>query len=244
MDTLDGHTVLRHTGGMLSFASTMLVDMDEGVGVFASINVAQGYRPNPVAEYAIRLVRAGRASRSLPPPPAADSPTRVKNAADYTGTYRSPDARTLEFVARPDQLFLVHRGRQVPLETGTGAPDGFVVLHPDFERFVLVFGRADAKDSKSAVVEAGWGGDWFAHPRYSGPFKFDYPKEWDQYVGHYRNESPWVGSRHIVVRKGRLMIDGWCPSRRVTMGCSGCATGNTARSGSASARSSMASRCV
>ena len=74
VDTLDGHTILRHTGGMLSFASSMVVDIDEGGGVFASINAAHGYRPNPVAEHAIRLLRAGRAApflyrrRRLPSP--------------------------------------------------------------------------------------------------------------------------------------------------------------------------------
>src|SRR5262249_43479229 len=54
VDTLDGHKILRHTGGMISFASAIHVDLDEGVGAFASINAMQGYRPNPVAQFAIR----------------------------------------------------------------------------------------------------------------------------------------------------------------------------------------------
>ena len=41
VDTFDGHTIVRHTGGMVSFASSMQVDLDEGVGVFASINAMQ-----------------------------------------------------------------------------------------------------------------------------------------------------------------------------------------------------------
>src|SRR5262249_15994115 len=32
VDTLDEHTVVRHTGGMVSFASALQVDIDEGVG--------------------------------------------------------------------------------------------------------------------------------------------------------------------------------------------------------------------
>ncbi len=32
-------------------------------------------------------------------------------------------------------------------------------MHHDFERYFLVFGRADAKDPKRAVVDAGWGND-------------------------------------------------------------------------------------
>jgi CubicO group peptidase (beta-lactamase class C family) len=211
VDTLDGHTVLRHTGGMISFASALQVDIDEGVGGYASINAGQGYRPNPVVEHAIRLMRAARAGRSSPAPPASHPPTRVKNAADYAGSYRCPDGRTLEIIAGPEQLFLVHRGRRVPLEAGLGAPDSFVVPHSDFERFFLVFGRADDGDPQSGVVEAAWGGDWFPRAGYSGSTKFDYPPEWERYVGHYRNDSPWVGSRRVVLRKGRLMLDGVVP---------------------------------
>jgi len=51
VDTLDEHKILRHTGGMVSFASAIHVDIDEGVGAFASINAMQGYRPNPVAQF-------------------------------------------------------------------------------------------------------------------------------------------------------------------------------------------------
>ena len=69
-------------------------------------------------------------------------------------------------------------------------------------------GRADAKDPGSAVVELGWGGDWYANARYTGPTRFETPKEWDAYLGHYRNENPWVGSLRVVRRKGRLLLDG------------------------------------
>ncbi len=64
------------------------------------------------------------------------------------------------------------------------------------------------KDPKSPVVEAGYGGEWFTNSKYTGPKTFEYPKEWEQFVGHYRNESPWVGSTRIVVFKGKLMADG------------------------------------
>src|SRR5262249_42468681 len=51
VDTLDQHKILRHTGGMISFMSAIQMDLEEGVGVFASINAQQGYRPNPVCMY-------------------------------------------------------------------------------------------------------------------------------------------------------------------------------------------------
>ena len=65
VDKLQDHTILRHTGGMVSFASALQVDIDEGVGAFASINAMQGYRPNPVDQYAIQLMRAQREGKPL-----------------------------------------------------------------------------------------------------------------------------------------------------------------------------------
>lgn len=206
IDTLDGHTILRHTGGMVSFASAMHVNLDEGVGAFASINAMQGYRPNPVAQYAIQLMGAHRANKPLPAAPPVKSATDVENASDYAGTFQSSSGKTLVFVADDRQLVLQHQQQRVALEN---AGDGnFVAPHPDFSRFVFAFGRSNAKNPKSPVVEVDWGGDWYVTSEYSGPKAFDYPKEWNAFLGHYRNENPWIGSIRIVLRKGQLMADG------------------------------------
>ena len=209
VDSLEGHKILRHTGGMVSFASAIHVDIEEGVGAFASINAMQGYRPTAVVQFAVQLMRAQDERKSHPPAPAVNPPTRVENAADYAGMYHSADGRTLEFVAADRKLFLLWKGARVPLETAGG--DSFLIPHPDFSHFLLVFGRADTVDVKAAVVEAGWGGDWYTNSKYAGAAKIDYPAEWNSYAGHYRNESPWIGSMHIVIRKGTLWIDGVIP---------------------------------
>ena len=85
-------------------------------------------------------------------------------------------------------------------------PDGFLVPHPAFARFPLLFGR-----EKEAVVEVIHGGDWYAGERYAGPRTFDPPAEWRAYAGHYRNENPWEGSLRVVLSKGRLSIGGGDP---------------------------------
>lgn len=206
VDTFEGHKILRHTGGMVSFASALHVDIDDGVGAFASINAMQGYRPNPVAQYAIQLMRAERAGKSVPPLPPKDSPTAIKNAPDYRGKYQCSEGRSFEIVATGESLFLLYQGDRVALERAEA--DTFTVIHPDFQQFALVFGRSNIKDPNSPVVEAGYGGEWFTNGKYAGPKSFEYPKEWATFVGHYRNESPWVGSTRIVVFKGKLMIDG------------------------------------
>jgi D-alanyl-D-alanine carboxypeptidase len=208
VDTLDGHKILRHTGGMVSFMSAMHVDVDAGFGAFASVNAMQGYRPNPVAQYAMQLMRAHRESKSLPAAPKQEPATKIENAASYAGIYNSEYGRKLEFAAEGAGLFLVHQGKRAPLE---GREDVFISGPGEFERFSFVFGRADSKDPKSAVVEVGWGNDWFTNSKYSGAKKFVRVKDYETYLGHYRNENPWIGSVHITLRKGQLMMDGVVP---------------------------------
>lgn len=209
VDTLDGNRLLRHTGGMVSFMSGLMVDIDDGIGAFACVNAQQGYRPNPVVRYAIQLMRARRKSAPLPAVPEPDSPAVVKNASDYAGTFRGA-AGTLEVVAEGERLFVRHEGARVPLER-QGDADRFLVRHRAFDRFVLMFGRKDPAVPASEVVEAAWGAHWYRNEKYAGPESFSHPRAWDAYVGHYRNESPWVGSYRIVIRKGRLWLDGTTP---------------------------------
>jgi hypothetical protein len=190
----------------VAFSSAMHADLDAGVAAFASVNASlQGYRPNPVAAYALAVLRAAAEGKPLPaaPPPAAD-PHQIPNAADYAGTYTAADGRKLTLAAEGQLVKLVLPTERVALETL--GPDGFQVPHPNFARFPLLFGR-----EKDAVVEVIHGGDWYAGERYTGPRTFDTPAEWQAYAGHYRNENPWEGSFRVVLSKGRLSIGGGDP---------------------------------
>ncbi|MBS0394172.1 MAG: beta-lactamase family protein [Proteobacteria bacterium] len=211
VDRLDGHTRLRHTGGMVSFASALEVDLEEGVGAFASVNAMQGLRPRPVAEYALRLMRACRAGAALPEPPAALDPRRVANAQDYAGRYLGQGGRALETVADGERLFLLHGGERVALEPAIGLGDAFLAAHRDYARFPLLFTRADPADPHSAVLEAGHGDAWYARPEYRGPREFKAPAEWAGLTGHYRSEDPWIGSHRVALRRGQLWLDGVVP---------------------------------
>jgi hypothetical protein len=171
-----------------------------------------------VTKYALELLSAERAGRELPAMPEAPPPAdEVKNAADYAGTYTSPGGKTLTLAAEGARLVLVHAGRRVALER-SGGPDSFIVKHPEFELFRLVFAREDG-----AVVEAAHGADWYAGARYAGPRSFEHPKEWEGFAGRYRHDSPWYGSTRVVLRKGRLWLDGEQPLEH--------AGGNTFRTG-------------
>ncbi|HKY45169.1 MAG TPA: serine hydrolase domain-containing protein [Pyrinomonadaceae bacterium] len=205
---IEGHKRLRHTGGMVAFSSSIDVDVTSGIGAFASVNAnLRGYRPVSVTKYAIDLFNTSLAGKSLPdPPPPAPAPDEVKNAADYAGIYTSPDGKKLELVAEGEKLILVHGGRRIPLERPGGGGDRFIVKHPDFELFLLGFGRENQQ-----VTQAFHGPDWYIGTKYAGPKTFETKKEWAGFVGHYFNDSPWYGEARVVLRKGQLFMDGVQP---------------------------------
>ena len=203
---IDGHTRLRHTGGMVAFSSSIDVDLTAGVGAFASVNAnLRGYRPVAVTKYAVELFNASLAAKSLPDPPAPPaSVDEVKNAADYAGTFTTLDDKKLELVAEGNKLILVHANRRVVLErAGT---DRFIVKHPDFDMFLLGFTRENQK-----VTQAFYGSDWYLGANYTGPKTFEAKKEWEAFAGHYYHDSPWYGDTRIVLRKGQLLLDGVQP---------------------------------
>lgn len=211
----NGHSLLRHTGGMVAFSSAMYADVTDGLAAFASVNAARlpgGYRPIAVIRYALALLSAASRGQDLPaPPPPPPSPTIVKNASDYTGTFTlssSADDKKLVLVSEGDQLILQHAGSRIVLEQAGG--DSFLVKHPDFALFTLSFGR-----DKDVVVEAFHGSSWWTNERYSGPKTFEYRKEWDAYTGHFHSDSPWYGSTRLVIRKGELLVGGDQPLRAV-----------------------------
>ncbi|HEV2828087.1 MAG TPA: serine hydrolase domain-containing protein [Pyrinomonadaceae bacterium] len=204
----NAHTLLRHTGGMVAFSSAMFADVTAGFAAFASVNAARlpgGYRPIAVVRYALALLNAASQGQDLPAaPPPPPSPTSIKNAADYAGVFTlasSGEDRKLVLTSEGDQLILQHGASRIALEQA--GPDTFLVKHPDFELFMLGFGR-----EKNVVVEAFHGSNWWVNEKYSGAKKFDYPKEWEAYTGHFHSDSPWYGSTRIVIRKGQLLLGG------------------------------------
>jgi D-alanyl-D-alanine carboxypeptidase len=227
VDTLDGHKILRHTGGMIAFASSIHVDLDGGVAAFASINAMQGYRPTAVTEYAVRLLRAEREAKTLPAAPAIANPLEMDNAADYAGAFTDGNGRKLEFVVEGKQLFLADEGKRIPLQHTHG--DNFIsTIEGVFADNTFIFARAPAESAKPAtqpasasgagsgdsreksgpVVEVSYGSDWYVSAKYSGPRSFTAPKEYGAFVGRYRSESAWGGDALAYVLKGQLTLDG------------------------------------
>jgi hypothetical protein len=145
---------------------------------------------------------SGKTLPAAPPPPP--SPTEVKNAAEYAGVFTSPDNKTLELIAETDKLVLSYQRKRIVLERA--GRDLFLVKDPNFETYLLGFVR-----DKGKVTEAYYGSDWYAGANYSGPNTFLFTKEFESYVGHYSNDSPWYGDTRIVLRKGKLYAEGVQP---------------------------------
>jgi CubicO group peptidase (beta-lactamase class C family) len=211
----NGHLLLRHTGGMVAFSSAMYADLTDGFGVFASVNarLAEGYRPVAVARYTLDLLSAAAAGKELPPlPPPATPPDQVRNAFQFAGIYVSSEGQKLVVTSEGPRVLLQYNGSQLVLE-GAGR-DRFIVPHADFELFTLNFGR----DSKNNIVEVFHGSNWWTNESYVGPKVFGYNADWEAFTGHYRSDSPWYGGTRVVIRKGKLMLDGDQPLIGITAG--------------------------
>jgi hypothetical protein len=69
--------------------------------------------------------------------------------------------------------------------------------------FLLGFVRENKQ-----VTQAFYGADWYMGAKYTGPKSFETKKDWEAFVGHYYNDSPWYGDTRVVLRKGQLFLDG------------------------------------
>ncbi|MGD0735894.1 MAG: serine hydrolase domain-containing protein [Terracidiphilus sp.] len=219
VDTLEGHKILRHTGGMVAFASSIHVDLDGGVAAFASINAMQGYRPTAVTEYAVRLLRADHESKPLPAPPALADPLNVENAADYSGTFTAADGRKLVFAADGKRLSLIVESQPIPLQHAGGG--NFISTVPgNWAVHTFMFGRKETAPEPAAnaapnstrpqppVVEVTYGSDWFVSSAYAGPHSFTVPADFEAFAGRYRSASPWGGDAFVYILKGQLLLEG------------------------------------
>lgn len=201
---LDEHAMIRHTGGMVSFMSAMHVDLDDGIGAFASINAQLGYRPNPVSTYAIRTTRAMKAGKPMPEPPPPNPPARIPNADKLAGAYTSAEGDRIEFVVEGEGLVLVRGGKRYPVESAGGLP---IVRDPELDGFGFHF--ETEKDAPASSVGHG-ARLWMRDPK-----PYSHPEAWNAFTGHYHSESPWVGSTRVVARAGKLWLDGTTPLRQV-----------------------------
>jgi hypothetical protein len=206
VDKLDGHVRLRHTGGMVSFMSAMHLDLDSGLGAFASINAQLDYRPNSVAEFALQLLRAAREGGRLPAIPEFDPSVIVQFPESYTGTYSCADGRKLTVAASSDRIHLENGEQRIPLQQ-TGE-DTFIADHPDFNVYPLVFEREPQGSAARRVSALAYGPDWYASSSDPQARALSPSSELARYTGTYYCENPWHGMVRVVQRQRHLWIGG------------------------------------
>ena len=214
------HLRLRHTGGMVAFSSAIHIDLTGGVAGFASTNSnLERYRPNDIVSYALDLVRAVNDRRELPTIPPPDDPARVENGSDYAGEYTpigygsecgadviGPDGKPMLHkclfrIGSEGTTISVQPGGDIALSLDQIGKDRFVGHMPQFARYSFVFNRENG-----IVTDLLYGPMWLANDRYAGAREFQYPKEWQAFAGHYRNNDPWQGSVRVFLRKGKLWL--------------------------------------
>jgi len=219
VDTMDGHPVLRHTGGMPSFASAILVDLEAKHAAFASINAMQGYRPTQVVQYAVQLMSAVPNPKGYLAPPVIEDPLEIKNAAEYGGTYTGSDGKTVEVTAEKQALFLTIDGHKLQLESA--GPDAFLTEDPLYARSLFSFGRMPQEGKKEdaakpneptpsspPVIELFHGAHWYHNSRYTGPTEFKAPDHYRAFTGYYVGSLDGFPSDvKVIIRKGELWID-------------------------------------
>ena len=215
VDKLDGHVRLRHTGGMVSFMSAIHMDLDAKLGAFASINAQLGYRPNPVAQLALQLLRAEKDHGKAPAPPEFDPAVKVESAASYSAVYTTRGGRHLEIKNNSDQLALIVDGRTIPLQQ---SDDGsFIADQPGFNLFPIVFERADAPKpaandkTKPPITALSYGPDWYARAGFQGQTALEPAEGLSKYVGQFYSENPWNGTIRVVQRQHQLWAGGTDP---------------------------------
>ena len=188
-----------HGGGTTGFASAMIADLDDGIGVVLLINgIAESYAAVGMTMRLLSLLRVGLRHEEMPPSPPIADLTSVSSAADYAGTYRSGEDRMV-ITARGDRLTLHRRGQDAALEQR--GDDSFHCAHPELELFLLEFGR-----DGNRIVEVFHGPDWYVGEGYSGPLGFHYPEEWESFQGHYRAYNFGLTNFRVVRRKGALLL--------------------------------------
>ena len=223
VETIDGHKTLRHTGGMTGFASSIMIDIEAGVGSFASINAMQGYRPNPVTLFALRALNAKKSKLPIPPPGAIEDPLATGEPGQYAGRYTAPDGEVLVVTAKGAHLFLSSSRGVTPLyplgPDSFSAADGAVVgdvLEPSVREpvpseFALCFersGESGADNPSSSVAALGIGPRWYSGSSYIGSRTFSALPGAGRVTGKYYSDNPWYGLVHIVERNGKLWLDG------------------------------------
>lgn len=196
--TIEDRPYLHHTGGMVSFCSSMHIDTQAGVAAFASSNVHYGlsYRPRGVTILACQLLRAVREGGSAPTP----MPTRprVEHPEAFAGTYTAASGERFDIRAHGDRIAMRYNGRDSEMQQAGAS--AFACGDPRFSFTGLLF---DIENER--VVRAWSHAEEFVRDPAQG-YRPAAPAELQALAGRYVDDDRWGSLISVVARDGRLWL--------------------------------------
>jgi len=196
IESVDGHRYIGHQGRMVGYYSSMLTDMDAGIGIMAMINGPGD--PEETVRFAMDAFRKAGAGDALPDVPSRKDIYLIPDASDYTGTFAGPHGR-LDIETREGELRVITDGHESPLEPM--GRDLFLADDPAFDLFFMEFKRRDA-----SVDRVHHGGHTYVK---NGSGRSSDPPAGSttvRYDGHYRSHNPWVSNFRVVRRPEGLVL--------------------------------------
>jgi hypothetical protein len=191
---VDGGACFHHTGGLPGFTAAFTLDQASGVGAYASVNAGGiPYRPTEITEYAVSLLRAALAGRSLPPERGPTGPAPIKDAARFLGRWFGPEGAALEVVERSGGLAVSAGGVTRPL---LGAGKVLTTDHPALYPYALAF------DASRPLMRLGaklFGRD-------SAPTQPAPDPRLALLAGNYLSSSSWSPRRDVVALGKQLFV--------------------------------------
>ena len=194
----DGRSYLHHTGGMVSFCSSLHVDIEAGVAAFASSNVhyALNYRPKNITLHACELMRAMQ--EGAPAPVPAPPHETLASPDIFSGQFTAVDGDRFEVTVSGGALRLRKNGRDNALDQA--ASNLFATDDPDHALTGVVI------ESENGSAVRAWCGDkeYLVDP--STGYKPPAPDALRVLAGRYDNDDRWAGPLHVYARDGRLFL--------------------------------------
>lgn len=197
LDTIErsGRTYLGHTGGMVGYTSSMLIDVEARLGVTVLTNSLN--EPEHMSWFLMELVRALLEGRPLPEATVPKDRYVPEDPAVYAGVFNGSDG-SLVVVSKEGGLCATVDGEEFQLEGMK--EDSFLLDHPRFRRFLVRFVRDGGK-----VVGLVNGPRSYSLSGERGPSETPMlPAAWEAFIGHYRAYNPWLTNFRVVARDGML----------------------------------------
>ena len=191
----EGHRFVWHTGGMVGYTSSMLMDLDLDIGIIILTNSLSG--PDDMARHSIQVMRAAAEGKTMPEAIVNPHAHMTENPGKYAGTYDG-DCGAVTISVKGGLLVADIEGQTVVLE---GLRDNEYLLDiPEFRLFPLKF-----IIKGDQIVGFGHGSDsYWLEPCAVSPAAHEYPEVWKAFVGHYRSHNSWMSNIRVVLRDGEL----------------------------------------